>query len=417
MQVDVIFPKVSLDQDGGSIARWCVSDGDAVSEGDLLFEIDNEKAAVEVVAPASGVIRHKVAVGQEVGSGAAVASIEVEGRPDVIEVAAAVKPQSETVVAANPRANHRPPNPTPLARRLAREQDIRLDGLIGTGPRGRVQKSDVLAAAARGAQLRAPSLVRAAASALHAAWLRDGEGLPVVMLHGFSGDLNNWRGLLAGGRSRWPALAFDLPGHGLSPRDIPDDLDGIAERVEAGLSALAIGPVVLAGHSLGAAVATRLARRAFIDVRGLCLFAPAGLGPEIHAPFASGILRARTGESLRPWLELLVHDPASISDTLVRQVEAQRGDAGLTSAMVQFAERFFPDGTQRFSIMADLAAVGCPARVVFGRQDRILPFADTRRLPDNVALHAFSDCGHMPHVEKPALALGIIDEIRRGAQA
>jgi pyruvate dehydrogenase E2 component (dihydrolipoamide acetyltransferase) len=330
-------------------------------------------------------------------------------------------------VAAAPRAaaavaggNRRPPNPTPLARRLAREQGIRLDGLIGTGPRGRVQKKDVVAAI-RAAKAVAPSPAESlskqasATGILHSAWLRNGEGSPVVMLHGFSGDLNNWRGLWAGGRSRWPALGLDLSGHGQSPRDIPADLDGLAEKVEETLASLGVGSVVLAGHSIGGAVAARLARRGFADVRGLCLFAPAGLGPEIHAPFVDGIVRAQSAGSLRPWLELLVDDPATISDAFVRQVEAQRREHDLTEAMRRFAECVFPDGTQRFSIAADLAAIGCPVRVVFGRQDRILPFSATQRLPGNVALHALADCGHMPQIEKPALALRILDEVWRCA--
>jgi pyruvate dehydrogenase E2 component (dihydrolipoamide acetyltransferase) len=294
--------------------------------------------------------------------------------------------------------------------------------LIGTGPRGRVQKQDVLLAiraanVGAASPIAAPSKPVSGAGPLHAAWIRNGEGIPVVMLHGYSGDLNNWRGLWAGGRSLWPALGLDLPGHGQSTRDIPADLDALAEQVEATLASLDVGPVVLAGHSIGGAVAARLARRGFVEVRGLCLFAPAGLGPEIHAPFVDGILRAQSAESLRPWLELLVHDPAAISETFVRQVEAQRRDRGLTGAMQRFAERFFPDGTQRFSIAGDLAAVGCSARVVFGRQDRILPFAATQRLPDNVALHAFNDCGHMPQIEKPGLSLRIVDEVWRCASS
>jgi pyruvate dehydrogenase E2 component (dihydrolipoamide acetyltransferase) len=422
MHVDVIFPKVSLDQDGGSVARWCVSDGQAVAEGDVLFEIDNDKAAVEVVAPAGGVIRGLVATGEQVASGTSVARIDIDGQapaaPAIEPVGDEPAPTTTASVQVLSPGNRRSPNPTPLARRLAREHDICLDGLIGTGPRGRVQKTDIVAAMKSGQATVLPpatrlSTSREGTSRLHSAWLRDGDGIPVVMLHGFGGDLNGWRGLWAGGRSNWPALGIDLPAHGQSPREIPDDLDALAQRVEAALTSLRIGPVVLAGHSLGGAVAARLARRAFVEVRGLCLFAPAGLGPEFNAPFLDGIVRAQTAESLRPWLELLVEDPAMISDTFVRLVEAQRADAGLTQAMASFARRFFPDGTQRFSIMPDLAATGCATRVVFGRQDRILPFAQTGRLPDNVALHGLADCGHMPHIEKPALALGILDEVRR----
>jgi len=91
----------------------------------------------------------------------------------------------------------------------------------------------------------------------------------------------------------------------------------------------------------------------------------------------------------------------------------QRDDAGLTAAMCAFAERFLPDGTQATSIRSDLARLSCPVRIVFGRQDRILPFAATAGLPGNVGLHAVDNCGHMPHLEYPALAMTILDEVRR----
>lgn len=440
MPVNVIFPKVSLEMASGSISRWHVRDGDTVVQGQVLFEIDNDKAAVEVESPAAGIIRDLVGSDVEVDVGADVARIlapdEVAAdAPPPVQMAPAqpvVPPVAEPHAGAAVATSRRDiPNPTPLARRLAREHGISIEGWQGTGPRNRVQKKDVLAGLARTAAAGAPDSRLAydpvapaapslapglgGAQRLNAAWLRRGEGLPVVLLHGFSGDLNNWRGLFAGGRSAFPVLALDLPAHGQSPRGVPADLDEMAELVEATLAAEKIGPMIVAGHSFGGALAARLARRAQADIRGLCLFAPAGLGPQINAPFTEGILRARSAESLRPWLEVLVHDPATISDAFVRAVVLQRKDEDLTRAMAAFANRFFPDGTQSFSVAADIARLPQLVRVVFGRQDRVLPFGSTRGLPDNVALHAFDACGHMPHLEKPELALRILGEVWRSA--
>lgn len=415
MPVNVLFPKVSLEAASGRIARWCVVDGDAVTAGQVLFEIDNDKAAVEVESPGTGVIRNLTVAETEVDVGSEVARIYASGEA----VASAPAKTVESVIAAAPTISapsvpapisRKGPNPTPLARRIARERGLSLEGLSGSGPGGRIQRKDVLA------HLAAPAVQdRATERPLHAVWLRRGAGVPVVMLHGFSADHNNWRGLFAGGRSDWPALAIDLPGHGQSPRAIPDHLDEIAEMVEATLAAEQIGPAVLAGHSFGGALAVRLAHRARLDIRGLCLFAPGGLGPEINGPFIDGILRAKAPESLRPWLELLVHDPAAISETFLRAVMQQRGDDGLMDAMRAFAGRFFPDGTQSISVRAELAKLPHLVRVVFGRQDRILPFAATTGLPGNVALHALDACGHMPHIEHPELALRILSEVWRAA--
>jgi pyruvate dehydrogenase E2 component (dihydrolipoamide acetyltransferase) len=148
----------------------------------------------------------------------------------------------------------------------------------------------------------------------------------------------------------------------------------------------------------------------------LCLFAPAGLGPAIDDSFVRGVLRAQSAASLRPWLERLVQDPAVISDAFVAAVSAQRQDQALTAAMSAFADRFFPDGTQAVQVRTDLARLGIPARVIFGRQDRILPFAATRDLPATVGLHAVDACGHLPQLEHPALSMRLLAELWRSAR-
>jgi pimeloyl-ACP methyl ester carboxylesterase len=373
-----------------------------------------------------------VASDVEVDVGTEVARIFGENEPD--EAVAIVPPPPQGAKAKLPAAAKSPeaapkhqPNPTPLARRIAREHNLDLNSIVGTGPRGRIVRDDLLTLLKGGgnASLSAtsvgdPSSTRLAVAAvegdaLNAVWMRSGEGLTIVLLHGFSADLNNWRGMLAAGRISAPVLALDLPGHGNSPRAIPADLDAAAALVESTLAGLGVGPAVLCGHSFGGAVAARLAQRARIDARGICLISPAGLGPAIDGGFVEGILRAQTAESLRPWLEYLSHNPSHISDAFLRAVVQQRSDHGLTEAMSNFARHFFPDATQTFSIRSDLAAIRYPVRVVFGRQDRVLPAEYTRGLPGNVGLHLVDECGHMPHLERPDLMLAIIQEVWRSA--
>lgn len=436
MPTNVLYPKVSLEMASGRISRWLVREGDLVAEGQVLFEIDDDKAAVEVDSPASGVIRNLVDAEMDIDVGAEVAHIYQDGEaadrrggsPVVSAIAPTVVPPAPVRCESDACGL---PNPTPLARRMARERGIVLDAIVGTGPRGRIQKKDIAerlaeisGASARSVPLSVPIAVPNVSEhvrfvndreRLNTLWLRQGAGVPVVMIHGYSADLNNWRGMLAGARTDMPVLAIDLPAHGQSPRGVPVDLDAVAEQVEATLQEEGVGTAVIAGHSFGGAVAARLASRDRIDVRGLCLFSPAGLTPEINAAFTEGIVRARNPESLRPWLELLADDPTVISDAFLRAVVQQRRDEGLTEAMTAFAARFFPDGTQAFSIRSDLARVRHLVRVVYGRQDRILPFVATRGLPGNVALHALDRCGHMPHLEHPDLAMRILAEVQRAA--
>lgn len=419
MPISVVYPKVSLEMASGRISRWLVTEGSAVTAGQIVFEIENDKAAVEVEAPAAGVIRGLAAPETEVDVGATVARIfaadEVQADATATTKPTAAPPIPTTAHSAPPAQPRDGLNPTPLARRIAQAEGLSLAGLTGTGPHGRVQKKDVLALISQRTAPQPAAQSPSGPAPLHGVWLRRGQGLPMVLLHGFSAELNSWRGMLAGARGDTPAFAIDLPAHGTSPRDLPQDIDAMAMAVETTLAAQNIGPMLLVGHSFGAALAARIAARGVCDIKGTCLFAPAGLGPEINQTFISGVLAARSETSLRPWLNLLVDDPAAMSTAFVRAVVDQRQDAGLTQAMQAFAARFFPDGTQSLSIHADLAALPHPCRVVFGLQDRILPVSGTNRLPANVALHRIDRCGHMPQIEHRALCLSILDEMRRGA--
>ena len=80
MPVEVIMPKVDMDMDRGRIAAWHVAEGDTVARGDPLFDIETDKAAMEVEAPGDGTLHHVTAgVGDEVAIGQAVAWIYAEG--------------------------------------------------------------------------------------------------------------------------------------------------------------------------------------------------------------------------------------------------------------------------------------------------------------------------------------------------
>ena len=75
--IEVILPKVDMDMESGVIAKWLVEEGQRVSEGDILFEMETGKAMMEVEAPGSGVIRDLAQVtGEELPVGTRVACID-----------------------------------------------------------------------------------------------------------------------------------------------------------------------------------------------------------------------------------------------------------------------------------------------------------------------------------------------------
>ncbi|MER9936872.1 pyruvate dehydrogenase complex dihydrolipoamide acetyltransferase [Mesorhizobium sp. M0088] len=176
MPTEVILPKVDMDMATGQISRWFAEEGAHVKKGDVLFEIETDKAAMEIDAPASGVLRDVTGKeGVDIAVGAAVAWIyaddEVYGaKRDVAPISplegemsakptegGAAPPTSHSVTppsalpGISPSRGEIGQSPsgaraTPLARRLAREAGLNLSTVSGTGPYGRVVKADIDAA-------------------------------------------------------------------------------------------------------------------------------------------------------------------------------------------------------------------------------------------------------------------------------
>ncbi|RWN44747.1 MAG: 2-oxo acid dehydrogenase subunit E2, partial [Mesorhizobium sp.] len=171
MPTEVILPKVDMDMATGQISRWFAEEGAHVKKGDVLFEIETDKAAMEIDAPASGVLRDVSGKeGVDIAVGAAVAWIYADGESyapnSPLEGEMSTKsregvasggtpvPSSpvEPTPPDRPAAGHPPlegegkARATPLARRLAREAGIALSTVSGTGPYGRVVKADIDAA-------------------------------------------------------------------------------------------------------------------------------------------------------------------------------------------------------------------------------------------------------------------------------
>jgi pyruvate dehydrogenase E2 component (dihydrolipoamide acetyltransferase) len=124
---EVVMPRLSDSMEEGTIVRWLKQDGENVTQGEPLAEVETDKATVTFDADADGTLRILVGEGETVPIGKPIA-----------EIGDAATPERE----ANGRAKA-----SPLARRLARESGVDLSLLTGSGPGGRIIKSDVTAAA------------------------------------------------------------------------------------------------------------------------------------------------------------------------------------------------------------------------------------------------------------------------------
>jgi pyruvate dehydrogenase E2 component (dihydrolipoamide acetyltransferase) len=142
------MPALGQTSDELRLLRWHKSDGEQVREGELLLEIETDKATLDVEASVSGtLLRIDCREGETVTAGAILGWLGVPGE-QIVEQAAPPVP-----VAATPPSVHRPPPvshdrvlATPAARILAKELGIDLSRVTGTGPDGRIERRDVEAA-------------------------------------------------------------------------------------------------------------------------------------------------------------------------------------------------------------------------------------------------------------------------------
>ena len=427
MPTEVILPKVDMDMTHGTLAVWHVAEGEMVTKGAALFDIETDKAAMEVEAPASGRLTAITAKpGDRLAVGSVIALILAEGEvaaTAVIAASVAASPVAETAPqATTPPAKIKaaaPPSSilaspatgtaraTPAARDAARKAGLVLAEIIGTGPLGRIQRDDVPT------QSRTPEL------APHG-WTpqpgplnirrRKGGGPTLVMLHGFTADNQSW-GPLEKAIGAGPALIrIDLPCHGKSPLRRVTGFAALARMmVEAFDEAIGdIGPVHLIGHSLGGALAIAIADIRPRRVASLNLIAPAGLGPEIDASTLLGIARATKAEGLAPWLRQLTANPDIISDSYAEAAMRARSDAAIRAAQTDMADAILADGTQTFDVQAALHRLTAPTKIIWGRQDRIIPCRHATSQRTDAAIHLLDGAGHIPQMECPDRVARII---------
>jgi pyruvate dehydrogenase E2 component (dihydrolipoamide acetyltransferase) len=149
MATAVILPKVDMDQETGAISAWHVRDGDRVEQGKSILTIETNKVSIEVEAPASGVLRIlKDTVGEVLPIGTVIAQILQPG-----ETLAA---QPASAAPAAPAAQAADVTVTPVAKKLAADLGVDLKAVVGSGPRGKVTAKDVQAAVPVSAQPAGP---------------------------------------------------------------------------------------------------------------------------------------------------------------------------------------------------------------------------------------------------------------------
>ncbi len=162
MSVEITIPSPGESISEVTVGTWMKQTGDWVDKDDILLEIESDKATLEITSPASGVLSATGETGAELAVGVVIGSIDTDAEKPAGNAAApaetaAAAPAETPAVAANDDVKA-----TPVAKKLAADEGIDLGTLKGSGPAGRVTKSDVLEAASAKAAAPTPAPAEAA---------------------------------------------------------------------------------------------------------------------------------------------------------------------------------------------------------------------------------------------------------------
>jgi pimeloyl-ACP methyl ester carboxylesterase len=242
----------------------------------------------------------------------------------------------------------------------------------------------------------------------------DGEGDPVLLIHGLGGSSNTWTPVMAA-FMRMKALRMDLPGSARSAR--VEGVLSIARFVSAALrvlSAAGVSKAHVAGHSLGSIVAQHLAASEPGMVRSLALFGPLPAPPDSARPN----IRAR-GDKAR---SEGVAGMQAIADALVQATTSAETRAKRPTAVAYVRESLMrqdPDGYARTcdaladAQAADPSKIACPVLLVTGDEDAVAPPQSVRAMSGKLSrssVEVLRGCGHWTPVEKPAECVGLLTQ-------
>ena len=350
----IVMPKWGLSMKEGTVMAWLVDEGTEITVGMPILDVETDKIANAVEAPDPGVLRRKVA-----GEGELLpvkALLGVMGGTDVSDA------DIDAYVAAYV---------TPVS----------ADDDEDAGPK--TQWADV-----DGRRIR---YARRGAEA----------GTPVLFIHGFGGDLDNWLFNIDAVGEQQPVIAVDLPGHGQSTVTLPGaSIAALADFVAAFMAAIDVPRAHLVGHSMGGAVASQVALAHPARVASLSLIAPAGFGDEVNVGYTGGFATAASRRELKPLLEQLFADSSLVGRQMIDDVLKYKRLDGVDALLTELNAGLFAEGKQAEQPGRQLGSAGVPVLIVWGSEDRIVPAAHAANAPAGAKVEVFAGAGHMVQMEK-----------------
>ncbi len=352
------MPKWGMAMTTGKVVEWLKQEGTIIEKGDELLEVETEKIVNAIEANEAGILSCCVAeAGDELPVGALLGVIAQDGVDSDAVTAFITKFQEEFVPEENSEETYSTSRMATIGEMTIAYQEI----------------------SARD----------------------DQNNPPILFIHGFGGDQNNWLFNSTALSDRHTVYIIDLPGHGSSSKSVGSGtLTEFAKSVSALLKSISVQHVHIVGHSLGAAIGVELAAISQSQVASLTLLSGAGAGTDVDRQYIEGFISANRRKDIMPYLKQLFADPGLVSREMIEDVLKAKRIDGAEHCMRTIVEASIFN-TCDTKPGENLAKLGLPVQVIWGKDDQIAVVSHTDDLPDSINVHIIDDAGHMVHMEAP----------------
>lgn len=349
----ILMPKWGLSMKEGKLAAWHVGEGTMISPGDEIMDVETDKIANVVEAADGGLLRRRIGLDGETYLVRALLGVMAPQSVSEAEIDAYVADFA-----------------VPVAEEA---EDSGPSHEFAELPVGRIRYTT-----------------------------RPGSGTPIILIHGFGGDLDNWLFNIDALADAAPVYALDLPGHGQSVKAVANpDLATMVSTLIAFMDHAGVEKAHLVGHSMGGLISGKTAIDHPTRVASVTLICSAGLGAEINSGYIDGFVAAPGRKELKPVLGDLFFDQNLVSRSMIEDLLKYKRLDGVQAFLEALKANLFVSGKQSVQIGAALDASKVPCQTIWGAGDAIIPAAHAGGVA-GAKTTVIEAAGHMVMMEQAA---------------